>query len=137
MTEPRRSDALRTVLAELPAHLSPDRLERIWIFPPKQIAGRESGLLVLALLPPADGATASRQLVTVRYESQPTRRPTPPQIVVTQEGWVPADRLPRVIAGVMARLGDAEEPSEHEVLGRAEGWAAVLHEYGVDPGNGE
>ena len=140
MTDPSGSDALRAVLLALPPRVAIHRLERIWVFPPKEIAGRESGLIVLALFPAEEPAPGPRSLITVRYERERTRKPTPPTIVITEEGRVPAERVPRVISGVMSRLRDADDPTEHAVLGREDEWSAVLEHYGargVDPGNGE
>ena len=140
MSDPPGSDALRAVLLAVPTRVPIDQLERIWVFPPKEIANRESGLLVLVLLPLEAAARGPRRLITIRYERERTRKPPPPSIRITEEGRVPADRVSRVISGVVSRLRDGEDPSEHAVLGRLEEWAAVLEHYGVrgvDPRKGE
>jgi hypothetical protein len=134
------SDALRATLLALPSRLSLERLDRLWIFPPKEISGRESGLLVLALLPTADFPEDHRQILTLRYEKERARPRSAPALTLTEQGWAPGDRIPRVIAGVVARLEEAEDPEEHSLAGGADRWGDLLRHYGVpvvDPGNGE
>jgi hypothetical protein len=134
------SDSLRGVLLSLPSRIPLERLDRLWIFPPKEIAARESGLLVLALLPTADFPEDHRQLLTLRYESERPRARSAPSVTLTEQGWAPADLIPRVIGGVVARLEEAEDPEEHSVGGSTDRWADLLRRYGVpvvDPPNGE
>ena len=134
------SDSLRAVLLSLPGRVPAERIDRLWIFPPKEISGRESGLLVLALLPTADFPEDHRQILTLRYEKDRARPRSAPSLTFIEQGWAPGDRIPRVIGGVVARLEEAEEPEEHSVAGADERWTVLLRHYGVpvvDPNNGE
>ena len=142
MTAPPLTDALRAVIASIPGRLPVERLDRLWVFPPKEIGSRESGLVVIAALPdsPHGSADTQRDLLTLRYESDRSRPRAVPRVVVTDQGSAPPDRIPRVIAGVVARLSDSDEPDEHSIRGRADAWRALLEEYGipvVDRDNGE
>ena len=134
------SDSLRAVLLGLPDRVAAARLDRLWVFPPKEISGRESGLLVLALLPEGDADAGQRHLLTLRYERDRARPRAAPTVTLTEQGSAPADRIPRVIRGVLARLEEGEEPDEHAVAGEQARWEDVLRGYGVqvvDPANGE
>jgi hypothetical protein len=134
------SDALRAVLLSLPTRLPAERIDRLWVFPPKEISGRESGLLVLALLPTGDFPADHRQVVTLEYERERARARAAPTVTLTEQAWAPADRIPRVIRGVVARLEEEQEPEEHAVAGEQARWSALLRHYGapvVDPTNGE
>jgi hypothetical protein len=134
------SDSLRAVLRSLPSHLPTERIDRLWVFPPKELSGRESGLLVLSLFPTAEFPADHRQLLTLRYERERARSRAAPAITLAEQGWAPADRIPRVIRGVLARLEADEDPAEHPVVGSADRWAELLREYGVpivDLTNGE
>ena len=140
MSRPEPGDSLRTVLLGLPTRVPAERIDRLWVFPPKEISGRESGLLVLALLPTADFPDDHRQLLTLQYERERARARAAPTVTLTEQGWAPGDRIPRVIRGVVARLEEEEDPEEHAVGGRADGWGELLRAYGaqvVDPTNGE
>ena len=135
------TDSLRAVLLGLPDRVPTARLDRLWVFPPKEISGRESGLLVLALLPEDDADAGQRRLLTLRYERERARPRAAPTVTLAEQGSAPADRIPRVIRGVLARLEEGDEdPDEHSVAGERGRWEAVLRAYGVqvvDPPNGE
>ena len=141
MSRYEATDALRAVLLGLPGRVPTVRIDRLWVFPPKEISGRESGLLVLSLLPTDDFPADHRQLITLQYERERARARAAPTVTLTEQGWAPADRIPRVIRGVVNRLeAEAEEPEEHSVAGAGEGWSELLRAYGaqvVDPTNGE
>lgn len=141
MSGPAPTDALRAVLAGIPARVAVERLDRVWVFPPKEIGSRESGLVVIAALPEEEPvADGHRRLLTLQYDSDRGRPRAAPRVIVTEQGSAPPDRIPRVIAGVVARLSEQEEPAEHPVGGCAEEWHRLLEAYGipvVDRANGE
>ena len=142
MTAPAPSDALRAVLAAIPERVAVERLDRIWVFPPKEIGSRESGLVVIAALP-EEGPVADGhcRLLTLQYQADRARPRAAPRVTVTEQGSAPPALIPRVISGVVARLSEQEEPAEHSVRASAEGWSRLLEEYGipsvVDRANGE
>ena len=140
MSRFKASDSLRAVLLGLPGRLPAERIDRLWVFPPREISGRESGLLVLALLPTEEFPADHRQLLTLQYERERARARAAPTVTLTEQGWAPSERIPRVIRGVVARLEEAQDPEEHFVGGAGEGWGELLRAYGVqvvDPTNGE
>ncbi len=132
MSERVPSEALREVLRDLPRQVPVGRLERIWLFAPREIAGKESGLLVLSLFAASERPSGQRQVVTWRYEAERVRGRLQRSDLVAEEGWAPAERLPRLIAGVLARLGDESEHPRLEVIGGSEArWTALLEALGI------
>ena len=141
MSDREISEAQQQLLRELPARFPVSRIERIWLFGPREIHGRESGLVVLSLLSPDDPRDGLRQVVTWRYEAERVRGRLQRSDTVAEEGWAPADRIPRVIEGVLRRLGNAtENPIAGTVSGSEDHWWAFLHSVGVsrvDSASGE
>ena len=140
MTGVQATDALRTLLAGLPDRLPIDRVDRIWVFPPKEIAGQESGLVALSLHSEGASDGDRRQLLTLRYQCPRGRRGAEPTVEVTEQGWAPADRLGRVIGGAVARLSDADDPFEFAVDRQPDRLALLLDLLTgseVDRANGE
>ena len=135
------TEAQLQLLRELPARVPVERVERIWLFAPREIGERESGLLVLSLLSDGTRPEGQRQVVTWRYEAERVRGRLRRTDAVTEEGWAPSERIPRLIEGVLARLGDKREnPASEEIAGSETRWVALLESLGaapVDSGGGE
>lgn len=127
MSEVVVGEAQHALLRDLPGRVPVERIDRVWLFRPREIGGRESGLVVLSLLPPPERPEGQRQLVTWRYEAERVRGVLRREDTVTGEGWAPAERIPRLIEGVLARLGDENErPIAEQIGGDPERWAALL-----------
>jgi len=136
----RATDALRAVVASLTDRVHLDRVDRVWIFPAKEIGATETGFLVLSLVADEPAEAGQRQLLTIRYEAERARSAGAPRVEVTEEGRAPADRVARIIRGVVERLEAADEPAEYVVQGDPDRWSAVLGELAaseVDPPNRE
>jgi hypothetical protein len=80
----------------------------------------------------------------VQYEAERVRGALRRTDAVLEQGRAPAERVPRLIAGVLARLDrrgeGGEEPRGEEIAGSPARWAAFLAGLGVaplDPPNGE
>lgn len=135
------SEAQRELLRELPNRVPVERIERIWVFGARQVGERESGLLVLSLLPPAERPPDQRQVVTWRYEAERVRGRLQRSDSVAEEGWAPAERIPRLIDGVLARLRDeTENPVTEAIEGSEARWTALMQALGalqVDSVGGE
>jgi hypothetical protein len=124
----------RELLRILPERFPPERIDRLWLFPAHLGKDRESGFLVLALLPQLGTATAHhhRTLVTVRYEVADVKGRPQWQDRVTEEGSAPPDRIDRIIAGVLVRSGaDAVEPLVEVLAGSRGRWLAFLERLGL------
>ncbi len=130
------SPILRTALTALAMRLPPECIDRIWLFPPRQHGERETGLAVLALFPQDEDREGERRhLFTLRYQAERERNGLRQQEDLVELGSAPAERVERIVAGVLRRLRDAPELPEVEVLeiaGHAERWRRLL-EGACDP----
>jgi hypothetical protein len=131
LSAPAVTEALQQLLREIAPRFPPEVIDRVWIFAPREIGGKESGLVVLSLH--ADGERAdTRRLVTWRYEATRERGRPRRSDLVTEQGSAPTERIPRLIEGVLARLGDAAEtPIAEAVAGDPERWNAFLASLGI------
>ncbi len=132
MTAPPIGEPLQRLLAELPASFPPESIDHIWIFAPREISGKESGLVVLSLTFPDAERASLRRLVTWRYEAVRERGQVRRTDEVAEQGSAPAERIPRLIEGVLARMGDAaESPITEAVAGDPGRWSAMLDSLGI------
>ena len=136
---------LAAALAAAAATLPPERVDQVWLFPPRTAGEKESGLAVLALLPREGERADRRALCTLRYEAEPDRtaktgkgaRALPRMVrrdLLEEQGIAPADRLDRIIDGVVRRLGGdggVEAPEVRDVGGDPDRWRELLAD--LDP----
>jgi hypothetical protein len=114
------------LLDRVAAAVAPATIDEIWLFPPRRVADGESVVFVLGAFEPQPDR---RRVLTFRFTITRNRRGL---ARVTEQagehGSAPADALPRVIEGVLRRLGDdAEVPPQGEAIrGDVARWAALL-----------
>ncbi len=137
LNTPALFETLKTVAEVTPLQ----RIDRVWVFPPRFVGEVESGLVVLALTEPDGAGGDQREVVTVQYEVRTGKSPPPPVREGKGRGWAPAALVPQLIAGVVRRLGGAEdEPVSESIAGDAARWEALIERLAsaaVDPANGE
>jgi hypothetical protein len=109
---------LAAALAAAAEQTPPEQVDQVWVFPPRAVGAKESGLAVLALFAEPDERGPRRTLHTLRYEAEQlkagrTRRTDSRQ----EEGTVPADRLDRIVDGMVRRLGGGMETPEVRDVG--------------------
>lgn len=92
-------EALPRTLREVEQRIGPDAIDRLWIFPPLVRGRREWGLVAASCF---DGSHA-RRLITARYSAERTGKGLYLESQLLDEGVAPAERLPRVMAGVVKR----------------------------------
>lgn len=133
--------ALAALMAELPEPFPLTRIDRVWVFPPRMLGEVESGLVVLSLRSEGRPDADEREVVTVHYEVRPGKGGPDRLLEVVSRGWAPSERIPRMIDGVVRRLGeDNEEPRTATIEGDGEGWNRFVAEVSddvVDLSNGE
>lgn len=126
--DPGVPGALSRALGELLDRMPVERLDRVWVFPPLRRGRRESGLLAAGCFGEGD----RRLLLTVAYRAEETGKGIAFESAVAEEGEAPADRLPRVILGVVRRAGgELGEPRCLEVAGDRDRLADLIQ--AVDP----
>jgi hypothetical protein len=102
-------------------------VDAVWLFPPRRLGARESGVAVLSVLADGGGALGTRTIHTLHYEAEPQPRGAPVRRdELVEQGTVPAERVDRIIEGVLRRLDRAETPEVRDTRGEAAAWAALL-----------
>jgi hypothetical protein len=123
----RADDAGMPALLERLATTVPvQSIDELWLFPTRRIVGVESTVLVLSRY--AD-ETDRRSVETVHFKATRNKRGEPAVETLLQDHAVaPADRLTRVIDGVLRRLGDdlSATPRAARISGEAERWEALI-----------
>lgn len=125
-----RNPNLGAALASVVGILPPARVEQVWVFPPRQIGAKESGLAVLVTVPPDD--ETRRAIHTLRYEAITEKGRTTRADRLEEQGTVPPDRVGRIVDGVVRRLegADPAPPDIRDTARDPEAWRALLEELG-------
>jgi hypothetical protein len=137
-----RNPLLGAALASVVDRIPPDRVEQVWLFPPRRVGAKESGLAVLVVTG-QDDAESGRTIWTVRYDAATgAGGKTETAHALEEQGTVPPDRVGRIVDGVVRRLeAESDAPDVRELAGDPAEWRALLVELGVpapvDAGNGE
>jgi hypothetical protein len=123
---------LGAALAGAAGRISPQRVVQVWIFPPRQVAARETGLAVL-VVSAEDEADARRTIWTLRYEVETGKGGKATRTdALEEQGTVPPDRVDRIVDGVVRRLeAGSDAPDVRETGGDAQLWRALLDELGA------
>jgi hypothetical protein len=118
--------ALAAALAAAASTLAPERVETVWLFPPRRRGARESGVAVLALRS-EDPHEAALVICTVHHETEPGPKG---QAVwrdrTLEQGRVPPERVDGILEGVLRRLDRPEIPEVRQVAGDRAAWARLL-----------
>lgn len=109
-------EALPRTIRSVSERLGADAIDRLWIFPPLVRGRREWGLVAASCFDEEDG----RRLITARYSAERTGKGLFLDAQMSEEGTAPADRLPRVMDGVVTRgPGPLGSPRVVDVAGGA------------------
>lgn len=116
----------RAALAAIARALPPERIDEIWIFPPRRTGAGLSVVAVAATFDPA-GDPERRTIVTARFIAAPGTRGAAPRLELSDDGAAPPERVARVVDGVIRRLDDTATPPRHaHVRGEPERWRELL-----------
>ena len=142
--ETRREVATR--LRDLGQRIAPAEISDIWVFPPlSHLEGSTEFLLFTRFLPDemrhlcgaeftdgnGNGKTANGNGNGQSHgngNGNGNGASAPPDRVrrITEYGAVPSHRVPRVVAGFRARLGEHREPFHFEIGGSADSWMQLV-----------
>lgn len=106
--------------------MGPSAIDSLWIFPPRVRGRREWGLVAAGCFESGEG----RRLITARYTAQRTGKGLYLDTQLVDEGVAPADRLPRVMRGVVRRAAEPlGSPRQVEVGGGAEAFESLMADF--------
>ena len=118
--------ALSRTVRTLSERLSPESIDRLWIFPPLRRGRREWGLVVASEFLEGD---ERRRLLTARYVAEVTGKGLEYDVHVTGEGILPLERFSRVLTGVARRAEkDLGDPRSVEIAGNPGALEDLLEE---------
>ncbi len=119
--------SLRALLDAIPEHVPIPSIDELWIFPPHRVGRAES---VVAVVSAFEDGGDRRRIFTARCTV--LREPKGPRSVepdLTEQGIAPADRIGRLIEGVLRRLSDelpTAPPQQVRIGGDVSQWEALL-----------
>lgn len=119
-------DLLRTIEGDVGV----DRIDRIWVFPPRRLDAGETAVVVVAAFHHTD--TDRRRVYAAHYTAHDDATET--RLALDEFGTAPTDRVGRLVEEVLERIkdGPAGAPRSHAIDGRDEHWNQVLHELAAD-----
>ncbi|HEX6560320.1 MAG TPA: hypothetical protein VF021_12680 [Longimicrobiales bacterium] len=118
--------SLPALLENLGTQVDPSAVDELWLFPMRRVAGVESTVFVLSLLEPDE----RRRVITAHVRTTRNKRGEPNiETRLDEHATAPAERLPRVIEGVLKRLSDdyaSTPPSHAHISCSPERWHALV-----------
>ena len=125
--DPGVPEALPRSLVHARDRLGATAVDRLWIFPPIRRGRRERGLVAVSLFLEGE---ERRRLLTLAYTAERTGKGLTLEHTFHEEGDAPPELLPRVMAGVVRRAGEAYgDPREVDIEGSTERFAALVDEF--------
>jgi hypothetical protein len=120
------SGGVPALLERLSASVPIDSIDELWLFPTRRLTGVESTVLVLSLYTDEHDR---RRVATVHFKATRNKRgEATVETVLEDHAVAPADRLTRVIDGVLRRLGDdlSSTPRAARISGEDERYEALI-----------
>ena len=125
--------ALHALLERVAGHVDVSLIQDIWIFPPRRIAVGESIVVVVG----AAGEDRDRRRVITAHFTVARNRKGAATVTAhfDEHGTAPHAAVPRIVQGVLRRLGEDAEalPREETIAGDADRWTTLIVELGGRP----
>jgi hypothetical protein len=105
-----------------------DRIDRVWLFPPRRLKAGETSVLVVAAYPELDD---ERRRVYAAHYTAPADPAAAARLALDEFGTAPTERVGRVVEEVVERIKDdapTEPPRAVDIEGRHDRWHAMLHD---------
>ncbi len=121
-----RDAPLFRLLSLVEAEVGVERIDRVWLFPPRRIQAGETSVVVVAAY--ADPAGDRRRVLAAHYTA-PADAPEP-RLRLDEFGSAPADRLGRMVEEAVERLKEdlGAAPRAVRIDGDLARWLAMVHE---------
>jgi hypothetical protein len=119
------SASIAALVEKLAAQVDVTTVDELFLFPMRRVAGVESTVFVLSMHDYND----TRRVVTAHVRAIRNKRGEPTiETKLDEQAIVPAERVPRVIDGVLRRLKEdfATPPSTASIDRSPERWAAMV-----------
>jgi hypothetical protein len=124
--------AVHALVARVADHVPVELIDQLWVFPPRRTAAGESTVVVIGAFEEGE----RRRVATARFIVSRNRKGEPSVSVRFDEhGAAPTDAIPRIVQGVLRRMGEdtGAEPREVSVGGRTQRWDEFIVELGGRP----
>lgn len=118
--------SLPALLEGLAPRLDVGTIDELYVFPTRRVQGVESTVFVFSV----HDAEDRRRVITAHLRATRNKRGEPAiDTKLDEHAITPAERIPRVIEGVLKRLSEdfaATPPSHCVIAGSAERWVALI-----------
>jgi hypothetical protein len=126
--------AIHALLERIPEHAPVEAIDYLWLFPARRIAIGESIVVVVATF---DDADPERRRVSTAHFTVARNRKGAATVTAhfDEHGSAPVAAVPRIVQGVLRRLGEDTEasPREEQIRGEHERWDTLIVELGGSP----
>jgi hypothetical protein len=123
--------ALAEALRRFGVQVAPERIDHLWVFPPRLRGRTESGVLAAGCFLEGE----RRLLVTMAYQAEETGKGITFASSFHEEGEAPESRLSQVIEGVVRRSAEEGAPPRDVALqGDPARFQALVEELASDSG---
>lgn len=125
--------ALHALVERLPEHVPVAAIDYLWIFPARRIAIGESIVVVIGAF---DEDPERRRVSTAHFTVSRNRKGAATvNVRFDEHGSAPVAAVPRIVQGVLRRLGEDTEasPREEQICGESDRWDALVVELGGAP----
>jgi hypothetical protein len=129
--------ALHALVRQVTSQIAVAAIDYVWIFPARKVAAGESVVVVVAAF---DEDPERRRVITARFTVSRNRKGAADvRERFDEHGSAPTDAVPRIVQGVLRRLGeDADaEPRAEQISGETQRWNSLIVELGGRPDAGE
>jgi hypothetical protein len=120
------SASLAALVERLATQIDVTTVDQLWLFPMRRVAGVESTVFVLSIQELED----RRRVITAHVRATRNKRGEPAiDMKLDEQALAPADRIPRIIEGVLRRLSDdfaSTPPSTAHIAGSMDRWVALV-----------
>lgn len=125
--------ALHALLERITEHVHVPLIDYVWIFPPRRIAVGESIVFVIGAF---DDHPDRRRVATAHFTVARNRKgQATVSVRFDEHGTAPGPAVPRIVQGVLRRLGeDADAPPREEAIaGSTDAWHQLILDLGGRP----